>query len=70
VTIPVLSLLAVVAFAAVHLVAGKLRFLEVTPRSVLLSMAGGASERIGGSPDRRSGRALRRRAGRRYRLSG
>jgi hypothetical protein len=39
----VVSLLAVVVLATVHLLAGKLRFLAVTPRSVWLSIAGGIS---------------------------
>ncbi len=37
------SLLAVAGLAMVHLFSGKLRFLEGTPRSVWLSMAGGVS---------------------------
>ncbi len=37
------SLVAVAALMLVHLVAGKLRFLEGTPRSVWLSIAGGVS---------------------------
>ena len=37
------SLLAVAVLVAVHLFSGKLRFLEGTPRSVWLSMAGGVS---------------------------
>ena len=39
----VVSLLAVVVLAIVHLLAGKVRFLNVTPRSVWLSIAGGIS---------------------------
>jgi hypothetical protein len=39
----VVSLLAVVVLAIVHLLAGKMRFLNVTPRSVWLSIAGGIS---------------------------
>jgi len=39
----VVSLLAVIALAGVHLVAGQLRVLAGTPRSVWLSMAGGVS---------------------------
>lgn len=39
----VASLAAVVCLAAVHVFAGKLRFLEGTPRSVWLSVAGGVS---------------------------
>ncbi len=37
------SLVAVAALALVHLFAGKLRFLEGTPRSIWLSLAGGVS---------------------------
>ena len=37
------TLLVSVALASVHVFAGKLRFLDVTPRSVWLSSAGGAS---------------------------
>lgn len=37
------SFLAVVGLCAVHLFSGKLRFLETTPRSVWLSVAGGVS---------------------------
>jgi zinc transporter ZupT len=37
------SLLAVAVLTGLHLVAGKLRFLEGTPRSVWLSLAGGVS---------------------------
>ncbi len=37
------SLIAVMVLALVHLVAGKLRLLEETPRSVWLSLAGGVS---------------------------
>ncbi len=37
------ALLAVAALAVVHVVAGKLRFLEGTPRSIWLSIAGGVS---------------------------
>jgi hypothetical protein len=37
------SLLAVVGLAIVHLFSGKLRFLEGTPRSIWLSIAGGVS---------------------------
>ena len=39
----VASLVAVILLALVHLVAGRLRFLERTPRSIWLSMAGGVS---------------------------
>jgi zinc transporter ZupT len=39
----IISLLAVVALVVVHLFSGKLRFLEGTPRSVWLSIAGGVS---------------------------
>ena len=39
----IISLLAVVVLAIVHLLAGKMRFLDVTPRSVWLSIAGGIS---------------------------
>jgi hypothetical protein len=39
----VLSLLATVGLAVVHLLSGKLRFLEGTPRSIWLSMAGAVS---------------------------
>lgn len=42
-SVPFVSLLAVVVLAAVHFFAGRLRFLEGTPRSVWLSMAGGVS---------------------------
>ncbi len=38
-----ISLVAVVALVVVHLFSGKLRFLEGSPRSVWLSMAGGVS---------------------------
>jgi hypothetical protein len=37
------TLLVAVALASVHMFAGRLRFLDVTPRSVWLSSAGGAS---------------------------
>ncbi|MBZ8182834.1 hypothetical protein [Oscillatoria salina] len=40
---PILTFLAVAGLALVHLFAGKLRFLEVIPRSRWLSVAGGAS---------------------------
>jgi hypothetical protein len=39
----IVSLLAVVVLAIVHLLAGKMRVLDVTPRSVWLSIAGGVS---------------------------
>ena len=39
----VVSLLAAAGLAVVHLLSGKLRFFEVTPRSIWLSMAGGVS---------------------------
>ncbi len=42
-TVIVVSLLAAVGLAAVHLFSGRLRFLEGTPRSIWLSMAGGVS---------------------------
>ena len=42
-TLIFVSLLAVVVLAIVHLLAGSMRFLEGTPRSVWLSMAGGIS---------------------------
>ena len=71
-TVPALSpqvaaSLAAVGLAAVHLFAGRLRFLDVVPRSRLLSLAGGASvayvfvhalpelERVGATLDRRVG---------------
>jgi zinc transporter ZupT len=37
------SFVAAVALASVHLIAGKLRFLDITPRSMWLSFAGGVS---------------------------
>ncbi len=40
---PYTSLIAVVALALVHIFAGRLRFLEGTPRSAWLSGAGGVS---------------------------
>jgi hypothetical protein len=42
-TLIFVSLLAVVVLAMVHLLSGSMRFLEGTPRSVWLSMAGGIS---------------------------
>ena len=41
--VTVVSLLAVVGLAVVHLFSSKLRFLDVTPRSIWLSIAGGIS---------------------------
>ena len=43
VTLQVVSLLAALGLALTHLLAGKLRFLDGTPRSVWLSVAGGVS---------------------------
>ena len=41
--VTVVSLLAVGGLAVVHLFSSKLRFLDVTPRSIWLSIAGGIS---------------------------
>ena len=41
--ITLVSLLAVVGLAIVHLFSHRLRFLDVTPRSIWLSIAGGIS---------------------------
>jgi hypothetical protein len=40
---PAHTFVAALALASVHIVAGKLRFLDVTPRSIWLSTAGGVS---------------------------
>ena len=57
---PLLALIAAAALALVHLLAGKLRFLEGIPRSRWLSAAGGGSGERAGQAPRRSRPPARR----------